>query len=180
MRILSFQSGPHDASAAAFEDYRLLAAVQEERLRREKSWGGDVPWLAIDEVLRIAGWSRFDVDAIALIRGVFPVHYLRFPLLRDLYYTARRSAGRERLSRDLAMLSTRTGKKSEQLFRADRFIAENGFRPDVDFRFVNHHEAHALAALFYTEWDDALVYTADVGDLELLRRYVPEVRVLSI
>jgi len=74
VRILSFQSGPHDASAAAFEDYRLIAAVQEERLRREKSWGADVPWLAIDEVLRIAGWSRFDVDAIALIRGTFPVH----------------------------------------------------------------------------------------------------------
>jgi carbamoyltransferase len=165
VRILSFQSGPHDASAAAFEDYRLIAAVQEERLRREKSWGGDVPWLAIDEVLRIAGWSRFDVDAITLIRGTFPVHYLRFPLWRDLYYTARRSAGRERLSRDIAMLSARTGKKSEQLFRADRFIAENGFRPEADLRFVNHHEAHALAALFYTDWDDALVYTADgIGD----------------
>jgi carbamoyltransferase len=165
VRILSFQSGPHDASAAAFEDYRLLAAVQEERLRREKSWGGDVPWLAIDEVLRIAGWSRFDVDAIALIRGIFPVHYLRFSLPRDLYYTVRRSTGNERLSRDLAILSARGGKKSEQLFRFDRFIAENGFRPDVDFRFVNHHEAHALAALFYTDWDDALVYTADgVGD----------------
>ena len=41
-----------------------------------------------DEVMRIAGWSRYDVDAIALIRGVFPVHYLRFPLARDLYYTA--------------------------------------------------------------------------------------------
>src|ERR1043166_6855631 len=156
---------PHDASAAAFEDYRLIAAVQEERLRREKSWGGDVPWLAIDEVLRIAGWSRFDVDAIALIRGIFPVHYLRFPLWRDLYYTARRSAGRERLSRDIALLSARTGKKSAQLFRVDRFIAENGFRPDADFRFVNHHEAHALAALFYTDWEDALVYTADgIGD----------------
>jgi len=165
VRILSFQSGPHDASAAAFDDYRLLAAVQEERLRREKSWGGDVPWLAIDEVLRIAGWSRFDVDAIALIRGIFPTHYLRFPLFRDLYYTARRSAGRERLSRDIAILSARTGKQSEQLFRADRFIAENGFRPDVELRFVNHHEAHALAALFYTDWGDALVYTADgIGD----------------
>jgi carbamoyltransferase len=165
VRILSFQSGPHDASAAAFEDYRLIAAVQEERLRCEKSWGGDVPWLAIDEVLRIAGWSRFDVDAIALIRGIFPAHYLRFPLWRDLYYTARQSAGRERLSRDIAMLSARTGKKSEQLFGADRFIAENGFRPETDLRFVNHHEAHALAALFYTDWDDALVYTADgIGD----------------
>ena len=37
MKILSFQSGLHDASAAAFEDYRLVAAVQEERLRREKA-----------------------------------------------------------------------------------------------------------------------------------------------
>ena len=26
-------------------------------------------------------------------------------------------------------------------------------------RFVNHHEAHALAALFFTDWDDALIYT---------------------
>src|ERR1700732_4204625 len=39
VRILSFQSGPHDASAAAFEDYRLIAAVQEERLRGGEEWG---------------------------------------------------------------------------------------------------------------------------------------------
>src|SRR5580700_5924089 len=102
MRILSFQSGLHDASAAAFEDYRLVAAVQEERLRREKGWGNDVPWLAIDEVLRIAGWSRHDVDVIAAIRGVFPLHYFKFPLHRDLYYTLRKGLGYERLSRDLS------------------------------------------------------------------------------
>jgi carbamoyltransferase len=69
LRILAFQSGLHDASAAAFEDYRLVAAVQEERLRREKGWGAGVPWLAIDEVLQIAGWTRYDVDVIALIRA---------------------------------------------------------------------------------------------------------------
>ncbi|HXW23374.1 MAG TPA: carbamoyltransferase C-terminal domain-containing protein [Xanthobacteraceae bacterium] len=165
MRILSFQSGLHDASAAAFEDYRLIAAVQEERLRREKSWGGDVPWLAIDEVLRIAGWSRNDVDVIALIRGVFPLHYFRFPLPRDVYYAVRRSLGRERLTRDLANASARTGRDSYALFRVDRFIGENGFRPDTALHFVNHHEAHALAALFHTDWDDALIYTADgIGD----------------
>ena len=34
-----------------------------------------------------------------------------------------------------------------------------------EFVFANHHAAHALAALFYTDWDDALVYTADgIGD----------------
>src|SRR4029077_21043701 len=101
MRILAFQSGLHDASAAVFEDYELIAAVSEERLRREKGWGADVPWLAIDEVLRIAGWGRTDVDVIAKTRGTYPTHYLRFPLHRDLHYTVRRWAGSERTKREL-------------------------------------------------------------------------------
>src|SRR6184192_4788437 len=83
MHILAFQSSLHDASAAAFEDYRLVAAIAEERLRREKGWGNDIPWLAIDEVLHIAGWSRGDVDAIATIHGVFPLHYFRFSPMRE-------------------------------------------------------------------------------------------------
>jgi carbamoyltransferase len=165
VRILAFQSGLHDASAAAFDDYQLVAAVQEERLRREKGWGNDVPWLAIDEVLRVAGWSRHDVDVVASIRGVFPLHYFRFPLYRDLYYTLRKGIGDERLQRDLSHAAIRSGKDASRLFRADRFLAENGFRANAKMHFVNHHEAHALAALFFTDWDDALVYTADgVGD----------------
>ena len=166
MRILAFQSGLHDASAAAFEDYRLIAAVQEERLRREKGWGNDVPWLAIDEVLRIAGWSRWDVDTIATIRGVFPLHYFRFPAWRDLYYSARKCVGRERINRDLSHICTAYGSSDgSEFFRAGRFLAENAFRPDVKLFFANHHAAHALAALFHTDWDDALVYTADgIGD----------------
>src|ERR1700726_385102 len=96
MRILTFCSSTHDASAAAFDDYELIAAVSEERLRREKGWGADIPWLAIDELLRIAGWSRIDVDVIAQTRGTYPTQYLRLPLARDFYYTVRRWAGRER------------------------------------------------------------------------------------
>jgi carbamoyltransferase len=81
MRILAFQPGlGHDSSAAAFEDYRLVAAVEEERLTRRKGSGLGVSWPAIDEVLRIAGWSRLDVEAIATTLSFFPPHYLRFPL----------------------------------------------------------------------------------------------------
>ena len=29
--------------------------------------------------------------------------------------------------------------------------------------FYNHHESHALAPLFYTDWEDALLVTADGG-----------------
>ncbi len=166
MRILAFQSGLHDASAAAFDDYEVVAAVQEERLRRQKSWGNDIPWLAVDEVLRIAGWSRYDVDAIAAIRGVFPLHYFRFPLARDVYYAVRDRLGIGRRERDLAVACSRAGiADCNALFRADLFLAQTGFRPDAKLHFVNHHEAHALSALFFTEWDNALVYTADgIGD----------------
>jgi hypothetical protein len=73
---------------------RFGGGVSEERLRREKGWGDDVPWLAVDEVLGIAGWSRFDVDAIATIRGIFPLHYFRFSPMRELYYTAKKTLDR--------------------------------------------------------------------------------------
>ena len=54
---------------------------------------------------------------------------------------------------------------SHQLFRDELFLAQAGFRAETKLHFVNHHEAHGLAALFYTDWDDALIYTADgIGD----------------
>ena len=41
--------------------------------------------------------------------------------------------------------------------------ARSGRTPRI--HFANHHESHALAALFFTDWDDALVYTSDgIGD----------------
>ena len=166
MRILAIHSGVHDSSAAAFNDYELLAAVQQERLIRHKGWGAEVPWLAIDEVLRTAGWIRTDVDAIAFVRGYFPTQYYRFPLINELHYAWQRQFGRERTKRDIADLCRRFGiEDTLTFFRPDRFLADNGFRADVPVRFVNHHEAHALAALFFTDWDDALIYTSDgVGD----------------
>ena len=45
----------------------------------------------------------------------------------------------------------------------DSFQRDSGFRPDVVTSFYNHHEGHALPALFYSPWDDALIVTADGG-----------------
>jgi carbamoyltransferase len=166
MKILAFQAGVHEASAAAFDDYRLIAAVTEERLNRIKGWGDAVPWLSIDEVLRIAGWSRHDVDAIAMTRGYLPTHYYRLPLVMDLRYTVQRWSGRERTYRDIGTVARRLGTTDTlSIFRADRFLKENSFRSDIPVHFVNHHEGHALGALFFTDWNEALVYTSDgIGD----------------
>jgi len=166
LRILAVAASIHDASAAAFDDYQLIAAAAEERFTRLKGQGQNLPWNAIDEALRIAGWRRTDVDVIATTRGFFPTLYERFPLWRELYYTIKRSFGREPSSRELAVLCNRFGvSDTHQLFRTERFLKDNAFRPDTKIYFANHHEAHALAALFYTDWNDALIYTSDgVGD----------------
>jgi carbamoyltransferase len=166
LRILAIHAGMHDSSAAAFDDYELVAAVSEERLTRVKGSGESIPWLSIDEVLRIAGWRRNDVDAIATTRGWFATHDYRFPLWRELHYTFDRWRGRERTHRELAVLSHRFGiTDSHKLFRADRFLKDNSFRPHTQIYFANHHASHALAALFHTDWNEALVYTSDgIGD----------------
>lgn len=166
MRILAFHPGCHDATAAAFEDYRLVAAVEEERLTRQKGSGGGVPWIAIDEVLRIAGWSRADVDAIVCTRSFFPWQYFRYPLHKEVGYGIRRWLGEDLRQRDLMVhCQLRRTTDTLSVFRTEAFLAESGFRPDTVLTFANHQEAHALAALFYTDWDDALIYTADgVGD----------------
>jgi carbamoyltransferase len=166
MRILAFHPGAHDSSAAVFEDYRLVAAVQEERLTRLKGSGEGVPWLAIDEVLRIAGWTRRDVDAIASTRAFYPAAYLRAPLHKELDHAVRRWRGKDAGLREMwRECQRRRTTDTNAIFAAARFLRLNGFRADVPFRFANHHEAHALPALFFTDWQDALVLTADgIGD----------------
>jgi carbamoyltransferase len=166
MRILAFHPGCHDASAAAFDDYKLVAAVEEERLTRRKGSGSGVPWLTIDEVLRIAGWSRKDVDMVVSTRSFFPPRYFRYPIHKELMYGVRRWLGTDRPLRDL-MVHCQFARNANavEIFRVEQFLEENGFDPKIPLAFANHHEAHALSALFYTEWDDALLYTADgVGD----------------
>lgn len=165
VRILAFHSNVHNSAAAAFEDYRCVAAVQQERLSREKGSGG-VPWLAIDEVLQIANWTRRDIDAVATTRSLFPTSYLRNNLFKEIDYGVRRWLGKDISQRELARLCGRRQKgDSQSLFKVKEFLDDNGFRPGIPLHFANHHEAHGLPALFYTDWDDALVYTADgVGD----------------
>ena len=166
MRILTFYPGCHDSSAAAFDDYQLLAAVEEERLTRRKGSGEGVPWLAIDEVLRIAGWSRSDVDVIVALRSFFPWQYFHHGLYRRYDYAVQRRLGLDRKLRDLVVhCQLRGTADAKAVFRTDAFLRDHGFRPDTILEFANHHEAHALASLFYTDWNDALLYTADgVGD----------------
>src|SRR5512139_1661672 len=63
-----------------------------------------------------------------------------------------------------------------------RFNANSGYRPDFVTAFYNHHEGHALPALFYSPWDNALIVTADGGgdNVHYSHRHFIEGRLTSL
>jgi carbamoyltransferase len=165
MLILSLHSGPHDSSAALFDDYRLLAAVAEERLNRIKCSGG-FPDKSIPEVLRIAAVERRDVDALVWSRCLFPRRYMTHGRPHEkLREEFRYLIGREKM-RDLSIVVSKTpGATAADVFDRKALLRDLGLRPDAGLFFTNHHFCHALPSLFFTDWDNALLYTADgIGD----------------
>lgn len=164
MYILGINSGGHDAAAGLFKDYAFCAGVQHERLTRIKGAGG-YPHASIAEILAIAGIAPADVDVIALARSDIDRKYIAFPHHHKIWdWYSRKIRGKKTISFARIQRTTRTA-DSHALFRGGLFLKDHGFRPDAQIYFPNHHRAHALSALFYTDWSDALIYTADaLGD----------------
>jgi carbamoyltransferase len=160
MLILSLHSGPHDSSSALFDDYRILAAVAEERLNRVKGSGG-FPEQSIAEVLRIAGVERRDIDVLVCTRGFFLRRYFTYWRRHEkLREGLRRLAGREK-TREMNVVVGKLGRRADEVFDTAGFLADLGLRTDARVYFSNHHFSHALPSLFFTDWDEALLYTAD-------------------
>jgi carbamoyltransferase len=162
--ILTVHTGIHDAGAALFEDYELRAAVQLERLTRHKGDGRQYPDLCIDEVLAIAGASRKDVDVVGASRCEFPTAFYRnirgVRWIREQYRKHVEKNTRRYMVGEFLRYNT---PHIDDIFDVAKFRRAGGFRDDARVYFYNHHESHALAALFYTQWDDALLVTADAG-----------------
>lgn len=163
--ILGVHSGSHDGAAALFEDYELKAAVHLERLTRRKGDGSRHPDPAIDEVLSIAGATRGDVDVVCYSRSLLPTRYFRhlggYDRLKEFYRAAFAGKTRRQVMPELFRHNTAD---MDAVFDVAEFQRDSGFRPDTRTLFYNHHEAHALPALFYSpSWSDALLVTADGG-----------------
>ncbi len=171
MIILGIHPGQHEASATLFDEYRVLAAVQMERLNRIKGAGvlpNEWAWPCVDEVLSMQGLTRRDVDAIALTRSAMPqVYYfkMRTPW-RRLAVLAKPEILQKRPHRLLVnALRKEHVADPSSVFAETEFLIDHGFRQNVRIHWSNHHFCHALPGLFFTDWSEGLLYTADgIGD----------------
>jgi carbamoyltransferase len=168
VHILGIHNGGHDAAACLFRDYDLLAAVSLERLTRRKNDGvtalAEVPLPAIDECLAIAGLSRADVDVVCASRAHWNVQSYRLAGRWGLKQRSYRWLGIERTRLMTDMMRKQGTEDASKIFDTQRFRRRYGFDRAAVF-FYNHHAAHGVPAYFYSEFEDALIYTADgVGD----------------
>jgi carbamoyltransferase len=160
--ILCIHHGLHDSSAALFDDYRVVAAVQRERLTREKKDGGP-PIECVGEVLSIGGLTPSDIDVAVFTRAEYPRFLYKADWFRRLRDTLK---GTRHLSRDLSRAMSKAGRSDPAGVLSIRDALEfYGLPVATRTYFSNHHYCHALPSLFFTDWDEALLYTADgAGD----------------
>ncbi len=171
MIILGIHAGQHEASATLFDEYRVLGAVQMERLTRIKGAGvlaDEWAWPCVDEVLSMQRLTRRDVDAVALTRSALPQTYylkMRTPW-RRLALLAKPEILEKRPHRLLVNALRKEHVANPGLVFAETdFLIDHGFRQNVRLEWSNHHFCHALPGLFFTDWSEGLLYTADgVGD----------------
>src|SRR5205807_7574696 len=109
------------------------------------------------------GLRRSDVDAVAFTRDSFPRIYLRkmqTPLRRLARTLAPGKIAKRPTKMLLDALYDQRIHNPATVFDIDGFLADSGFRSAVRVHWCNHHFAHAITALFFTDWGDALIYTA--------------------
>ena len=141
----------HDSAACIARDGRILFAVAEERLSRLKH-DARFPSLSIEACLAAAGIRADQLDFVCfgwppaieamkhdlkcMATGSLPLNYV------DLVSTVRRNLNHTR---------KQNGKK--------QFLAR--FPTKAQFRFVEHHLAHAISAYSFSGFDEAAVLVLD-------------------
>ncbi len=162
----------HDAGAALLHNGRVLVAVNEERLSRRKLDVG-FPIRSIQACLAFAGLGPRDVRDIAACTSD-PARTLTrvVPGLKEEYYLIRRRKKRpgrlDPLKKRFKYRFTELppDRLSHSLSRAclRRSLQAAGFDA-FRLRIVDHHEAHARSAAFFSGFAECLVLTLDgLGD----------------
>jgi carbamoyltransferase len=171
------------SGAAVVIDGRIVAAVSEERLNRQKMSIG-FPELSIREVMRIAGVGPADIDEVAVATSMLfwrpqatpYVDYFREERggYRDTFMALSASAskfvGNIRPARQLYnRLKTRVTRVRR---KAIPELLEQQFGIVAPIRFLDHHLCHAASAYFTAGRAEATVITMDgAGDGKCSRVY---------
>ena len=151
----------HDAGAALVQNGKIIAAVNEERLKNEKHFVG-YPLESIKEVLKISKLHPSEIDAISVVgtaESIFPKHFERYP---NFSHAISNWSWEDSSQKNLDGLYL-YHKRITKLKAFTTVLTKLGISPKQVF-FIEHHTAHAASAYYLSPWnldEDVLIFTAD-------------------
>ena len=162
------------STVAVVEDGRILSAVAEERLCRQKLATG-FPRQAIPEALRLAGVTPRTVDRVAVAQKVSV--YQAEPVKWDGWFRGAQAIQPTRFERLSAWAAPWVGRLplawkahhalkgvlSRERIRAIPSALREAYGVTAPVRFFDHHYCHAAGAYFTSGFEEALVVTLDGG-----------------
>lgn len=165
MYILSLNAYHGDASAAIFKNGELLAATEEERIRRVKHWAG-LPVEAAKFCLQEAGISLEEVEYLAVSRDPKAKFWKKamYALGSGTAFGALRSR---------ASNSLKINKISHDLAQALGVNSDGRSTTYPPVRFIEHHRSHLASAFFASPFEEAALLSIDgFGDFTSTMRAV--------
>ena len=167
--ILGFSEASSDSSACIIKDGIVVAAIDEERIRRRKHCGG-FPELAIKEVIRIAKINPSDIERVAIgYKEILLPLYIKQTTLNQRNITVNPiKSWRDRQGISLFEKYYAYSHKSKFLKWINYSTTQNMIRSALSKLNINapitrydHHTCHAATAALTSGWNKCLVITAD-------------------
>jgi carbamoyltransferase len=154
MYTLGINAYHGDASACIYKDSELIAATEEERIRRIKHWAG-LPTEAVKFCLQEAGISLEEVDVITVSRNPWAkfgqkiLHTLRNRTsLKSIKSKASHIGGVRTIKEDVA-----------------HALGFNGTPIKAKIKFIEHHRSHMASSFFVSPFEEAAILSVDgMGD----------------
>ncbi len=151
MNILGISAFYHDSAACLVQDGEIMAAAQEERFTRKKH-DFSFPKNAIDYCLREGKLSVQDLDVVAFYEKPF----IKFERILNTYLA-------------FAPVGIKSFIKAMPLWIKQKMWMKDYLVKELDFHgkilFPEHHESHAAAAFFPSQFQEAAFITMDgVGE----------------
>ena len=150
MYVLGINAYHGDSSACLLADGKLVAAIEEERIRRVKHWAG-FPSEAIRFCLDYAGLKSEELDHIAIGRN--PSAHLHKKILFSLQRRPSFAAIKDRLAN--------MGKIRDLKTTLAEALDVDPHTIGAEIHNVEHHRAHLASSFFLSPFDEAACLTID-------------------
>jgi len=150
MNILGLNYYFHDSTACIVKDGQLIAAIEEERLNRDKHTRV-FPMLAIDRCLKIAGLSYNDIDHIAV--SIKPTHNLGKKVVYGLKHLKN--------IKPFINQGLVHGYNKQKSFWNWFGYHWDSKKEGPEVHFIQHHLCHAPGSFYVSPYDEAALLSID-------------------